>query len=121
MSKVNKIKKEQKKYKANNRINLTYLKYQDRRKVGKKAVTVGKKIEEFNQCPYCKSDEGYFREELTESLTRYNFGFNHSSDEREPEREVKNLIWENKNYSCRNCSKAISHIEKQKEDTEPQK
>lgn len=103
-------KKEIKKYKANNRINLTFLKYQDRRKVGQKAE--GKKIEEHKECPYCKSTEGYYVEELNESLTRFNFGFNHQADESEPEKSVSNLIWENQNYLCRACGKAIARVEK---------
>lgn len=103
---------EPKKYKSNNRINLTYLKYQDRKKVGEKALKISDKIEDFKECPYCKSTEGYYIEELNESLTRYFFDFSHNPDEREPEKSVSNLIWENQNYICRNCSKAIARVEK---------
>lgn len=96
------------KYKSNNRINLTFLKYQDRKRVGKKSS--GKAIEEFHHCPYCKSDKGYYIESLTESLVRSSFDFNHNQNNFEPEKSVSNLIWKNKHYICINCGKAIAEV-----------
>lgn len=114
------MRKQPKKYKSNNRVNLTYLKYQDRKKVSKKAAD--KTIEEFTCCPYCKSQTGYFTELIVESLSRNTFSFTDNEEannkekrekevkEEKRELQVSNVVFKSKTYKCIDCEKAISLI-----------
>lgn len=75
---------------------------------GKEAIKK-KEIKDFNSCPHCGSEFGYYQKFVTEGICHDNTLFNGEKYNTEMWDSLTDL-WNSKYYYCMECNKAICKV-----------